>query len=96
MELKEISRIFKEDPLQISHTMLTDLTRMATIIITQKLFDENGHRKINIKSYHPTISMEDVRDGDYDFQDDKWMKIALYNSDSFFFRFNMMMRKILT
>ena len=40
--------------------------------------------------------MEDVRDGDYDFQDDKWMKIALYNSDSFFFRFNMMMRKILT
>ena len=96
MELKEISRIFKEDPLQISHTMLTDLTRMATIIITQKLFDENGHRKINIKSYHPTISMEDVRDGDYDFQDDKWMKIALYNSDSFFFSFNMMMRKILT
>lgn len=63
--------VYNERPNAMSLTMLTDISRMVTVILTQKLFDDRGYRKIKIKSYHPTFDLREVREKNYDFQDDK-------------------------
>lgn len=79
--------VYNERPNAMSLTMLTDISRMVTVILTQKLFDDRGYRKIKIKSYHPTFDLREVREKNYDFQDDKWLRIAMYNSDTRGFQF---------
>lgn len=79
--------VYNKRPDAMSLTLLTDISRMVTVILTQKLFDENGNRKIKIKSYHPSFDLVEVRSKKYDFQDDKWLRIALHNSDTRGFRF---------
>ncbi len=74
--------VYTERPDAMSLTLLTDISRMVTVILTQKLFDEHGYRKIKIKSYHPSFDLVEVRSKNYDFQDDKWLRIAMYNSDT--------------
>ena len=61
---------------------MADITRLATIVLTQKIFDEKGYRKNKLKSYHPNFTLKEVRDSDTDFQDDKWIRISLFNSDT--------------
>lgn len=73
--------VYQKHPKSMSMIFLTDLSRMATIILTQKIFDENGYRKLRVKSYRPTFDLVEVRDKEYDFQDDKWLRIAMFNSD---------------
>ena len=36
---------------------------------------------MKIKSYKPTFDLLELREHKYDFQDDKWLCIAMYNSD---------------
>jgi len=79
--------VYNEHPDAMSLTLLTDISRMVTVILTQKLFDERGYRKIKIKSYHPSFDLVEVRSKNYDFQDDKWLRIAMYNSDTRGFQF---------
>lgn len=88
VDFKFLNMVYNNQPSHISHTLLTDLSRMATVILTQKLFDEHGYRKIKVKSYQPRFDLVEVREKDYDFQDDKWLRIALYNSDvkGFYFK----------
>ncbi|MDE6006528.1 MAG: hypothetical protein K2G67_03130 [Muribaculaceae bacterium] len=73
--------VYQKHPKSMSMIFLTDLSRMATIILTQKIFDDNGYRKLRVKSYRPTFDLVEVRDKEYDFQDDKWLRIAMFNSD---------------
>lgn len=87
MNFEQMKVIYNEHPASISLTMLTDISRMITIILTQKLFDERGYRKIKIRSYQPTFDLPEVRRNNYDFQDDKWLRIAMYNSDTRGFQF---------
>lgn len=87
VNFENIKRVYNESPQQLSLTMLTDISRMVTIILTQKIFDERGYRRLKITSYQPTFNLEDVREGNYDFQDDKWLRVAMYNSDTRGFHF---------
>lgn len=88
MDFDRIKSIYSKNASLMSTTLLADISRMTTVVLTQKLFDERGFRKVKIKSYQPGYSLEEVRDNDYDFQSDKWIKIAMFNSDSkgFFMR----------
>ncbi len=81
MDFEALKVIYNECPTSISTTMLTDISRMVTVILTQKLFDDRGYRKMKIKSYKPTFDLLELREHKYDFQDDKWLRIAMYNSD---------------
>ena len=63
-----------------------DLSRLATIMLTEKIFDENGFRKSGIRSYSPTFNLLEVRKSKIDFQDDKWIEISLFNSDTSFYK----------
>lgn len=94
VDFEAMKGVYNDHPSSMSTTLLTDISRMVTVILTQKIFDERGYRKMKIRSYHPTFNLEEVRDGGYDFQDDKWIRIAMYNSDTRGFHFRQWLDKI--
>lgn len=96
LSFADLKVIYSEKPYLMSPIFVGDITRMATIVLTQKLFDKRGYRKNKVKSYRPTFSLKEVRDGSYDFQDDKWIKISVYNSDSKLYRLKMWFNHLLS
>ena len=88
-----LKRMYANEPGEMSRLFVTDLSRLAKIILTEKTFDEKGFRKSRIKSYTPTFSLKDVRASKLDFQDDKWIHISDFNSDTPFYRLKKMWRK---
>ncbi len=88
----DIKRIYNTEPLKLGTNALNDLNRLSTIILTEKTYDEEGNRKNKIKSYKATLTLADVRNSQLDFQDDKWMHIADFNSDIKFFKLKKFLR----
>lgn len=86
VDYDRIKQIYSHNPGNISSLMVSDITRLATIILTEKIFDENGIRKNPIKSYTPSFNLHDLRESELDFQDDKWIRISLFNSDTKMYR----------
>lgn len=78
----KVKYLYSNMPQKMAELALYDLTRLATIILTEKIFNEEGYRKNGIKSYNPTFNLLEVRKSTIDFQDDKWIEIALFNSDT--------------
>lgn len=94
MDFNEVKAIYSHRPSDMSIMGHNDLTRLATIIVTEKLFNEDGTRKMKIKSYMPSFDLEEVRKSNLDFQDDKWIRISVFNADSKFFRIRQKLRKM--
>lgn len=94
IDFNTLKYVYQKQPKSMSMTLLTDLSRMITIILTQKIFDESGYRKIKVKSYRPTFDLVEIRDKKYDFQDDKWLRIAMFNSDTRGFHFRKWVDKL--
>ena len=86
--------VYNEMPQVMARPLLIDLSRLITIVLTQKLFDSRGYRKLKLKSYQPTITLTEVRDGNYNFQDDKWLRISMYNSDTRGFQWRKWLNKL--
>ena len=78
----KVKYIYSNVPQKMAELAIYDITRLATIMLTEKIFDENGYRKSGIKSYCPTFNLPEVRKSKIDFQDDKWIEISLFNSDT--------------
>lgn len=78
----EVRRIYTRTPGRLAPRCLSDISRIATIMLTEKIFDENGKRKLKLKSYTPSFNLIDLRNSQLDFQDDKWIKISMFNSDT--------------
>lgn len=87
MSFSKMKYIYSTSPSKLAELAVFDLSRLATIILTEKIFDKDGYRKSKIKSYTPSFTVEDVKKSDIDFQDDKWIEISLFNSDTSMFRF---------
>lgn len=85
INFEEIKHIYTVAPGKLDRRMASDISRLATIILTEKIFNEDGYRKNGIKSYKPSFSMKDVKASQLDFQDDKWIKISMFNSDTPFY-----------
>lgn len=94
MDFNQLKKIYSQNPGKLADMALADTTRLATIIITEKIFNEKGFRKSKIKSYTPTFNLRDVRESQLDFQDDKWIKISLFNSDLKFYRLRRWWRNL--
>lgn len=77
----KVKYMYSNMPERMSEMAVYDITRLATIILTEKIFNEEGFRKSGIKSYNPTFNLLDVKNSQLDFQDDKWIEISLFNSD---------------
>ncbi len=82
MDFDKLKYYYSNNPGKLSDIMVTDTTRLATIILTEKTFDEGGYRKSKIKFYNPSFNLHDVKKSELDFQDDKWIQISLFNSDT--------------
>lgn len=78
----KVKFIYSYSPEKMAELAVYDITRLATIMLTEKIFDEKGYRKNGIKSYNPTFNLAEVRKSKIDFQDDKWIEISLFNSDT--------------
>lgn len=94
MNFGELKRIYASDPGRMNSIAVNDISRLATIILTERVFDEEGNRKNKILSYHQHLRLADVRKSRLDFQDDKWIKIAHFNSDARFFRLQRFIRNL--
>ncbi len=92
MPFDEIKKIYSYNPGNMAQIWVSDLTRLATIILTQKIFDERGFRKNKLKSYRPSFTLREIRESDIDFQDDKWIRISLFNSDTRLYRLKRWLR----
>lgn len=90
-----LKKIYSFNPGNLSNICVADITRLATIVLTQKIFDEKGYRKNKLKSYHPNFTLKEVRDSDTDFQDDKWIRISLFNSDTPMYSLKRWFRQII-
>lgn len=91
----DIKRTYQEAPNRIGSNALNDLSRIFTIILTERDFDENGMRKNLIKSYRRNITLADIRKTELDLQDDKWIHIAHFNSDIKFYKLKKTLRNIM-
>lgn len=94
MDFEDVKFVYSRHPHMMSKLAASDLTRLATILITQKTFNENGSRKVKLKSYQPSFDLIDVRDSKIDFQSDKWIKIAVFNSDIPFYKFRRFVQNL--
>ena len=82
MDFDKLKYYYSNNPGKLSDIMVVDTTRLATIILTEKTFDERGYRKSKIKFYNPSFNLHDVKRSELDFQDDKWIQISMFNSDT--------------
>lgn len=94
VHFNDVKRIYNDDPLHMATNALNDLSRLSTIILTERTYDEYGCRKNKIKSYKGNLTLADVRRCKLDFQDDKWLHIADFNSDTKFFKFKKFLREL--
>lgn len=81
MDFNAIKQEYTRNPNHFTTLGLADISRLATIMITEKVFNEKGYRKNRLKSYNPTFNLKEVRESRLDFQDNKWIKISQFNSD---------------
>lgn len=95
MDFDRIKYLYSNDPSKLAELAVYDVTRLATIILTEKIFDENGFRKSRIRTYNPSFNLLDVRNSNIDFQDDKWIKISMFNSDTPLYKFKKWCRGLL-
>lgn len=92
VDFDDVKRMYTRTPGKFAPRAIADLSRLATIILTEKIFNEDGERKVKIKSYQPSFNLHDVRRSTLDFQDDKWIKISMFNSDTPFFKLRRLFR----
>lgn len=95
MDFEKIKFLYSNNPGKLAEITVADTTRLATIILTEKTFDDQGYRKSKIKFYTPSFNLIDVRNSNLDFQDDKWINISLFNSDTSFYRLKRWWRRLL-
>lgn len=86
MDFEQVKLIYSKAPNLMGTLAVNDLTRLATIIVTEKTYHEDGNRKVKLKSYKPSFDLQDVRESKLNFQDDKWVKVAVFNADTRFFK----------
>lgn len=94
VDFEQLKKIYSDRSGALAPTCVNDITRLATIMLTEKTFDERGFRKSRIKAYNPTFNLIDVRKSNIDFQDDKWVNISMFNSDTSFYRFRRWWRHV--
>lgn len=94
VNFNEVKIVYNELPKLMARPLLIDLSRLITIVMTQKLYDTSGHRKLKLKSYQPQISLTEVREKGYDFQDDKWIRIHICNSYTRRFQWRKLWEKV--
>ncbi len=94
VHFNDVKNVYSKMPIKIATNALNDLSRLSTIILTERIYNEDGTRKNRIKSYKGTFTLSDVRKSKLDFQDDKWINIASFNCDTKFYKLKKFLREL--
>lgn len=89
----KIKTIYHNAPDRLASVFLSDISRIALILVTRKTFDENGERRTKLTHYRPSFTLQEIRDSDVDFQDDKWIRVSMFNADTSLFRLKRWWRR---
>lgn len=88
-----LKSIYNSTPDRFTSICLADISRIALVTVTSKIYDEKGKRRIRLNHYHPSFTLREIFADDIDFSDDKWIRISLFNSDTSFFKLKRWWRK---
>lgn len=86
--------LYYNSNMRFSPLLNTDMTRLATIVITSKTFNENGERRTKLRQYHPSFNFEELYHSKLDFQDSKWLRVSCFNCDVPHYRFKRLWRSL--
>lgn len=89
----KLKTIYNNTPDRLSTVCLSDISRIALVTITSKTYDDNGERRTRLTHYRPSFSLRELRHDNLDFQDDKWIRISMFNSDTSFYHFKRWWRQ---
>lgn len=78
---------------RINKSLAAEINRIYTITMAWKSYDRQGNRLYNIKNYKPTFRIRDLKDWDVDYNDIRWLYVALNNEDQPFFKLKRFWRK---
>ena len=77
---------YNTSPMTLSSYLLGDMSRLATILVTRKIYNERGERRNKLMQYRPSFNFDELSNSDIDFHDDFWINISNFNSDHRFFK----------
>lgn len=83
MEKDEIAANFRSD--KFSPFAVAEISRVFNIMVTSKIFDLSGRRKIKLRGYVPPLSIDEIRNSDVDFSDNRWMILSRFNKSNSFY-----------
>lgn len=81
----KLKTIYNSAPDRLTSVCLSDISRIALVTITRKTYHSNGERRNKLTHYRPSFSLREIKNDDIDFQDDKWIRVSMFNSDTSFF-----------
>lgn len=82
----KLKTIYNSTPDRLTNVCLSDISRIALVTITSKTYDDKGERRTRLTNYRPSFSLREIHSEQIDFQDDKWIRVSMFNSDTSFFR----------
>lgn len=82
----KLKTIYNNTPDRLSSVCLTDISRLAMITITSKIYKPNGERRNKLRQYRPSFTLREIKSDNLDFQNDRWVRVAHFNSDTSFFK----------
>lgn len=94
-DYEKIKQIYSTDPARLATLSVLDTTRLSTIIMAYKTYDEYGFRRSKISSYRVNFNLNDVKNLDIDYQSEEWIKVSMFNSDTPMFRMKRWWRKLI-
>ena len=77
-EKKNIEKNFNKG---FSPIFCTEIQRIYSVMMTSRLFNIDGTRKVNIPGYIPDFSLNEIETADVDFNDSRWMVLSRFNSN---------------
>lgn len=85
---------YSNPSIRLSPMLNIDMTRLVTILITSKTYNEKGERRTKLKQYHPSFNFEELKNSKLDFQDNTWLRVSYFNSSTPNFRLKRFWRNI--
>ncbi|MCM1319209.1 MAG: hypothetical protein NC217_02370 [Muribaculaceae bacterium] len=82
----KLKTIYNNTPDRLTSVCLSDISRLAMITITSKLYKPNGERRNKLTQYRPSFTLREIKTDNLDYQNDKWIRVANFNSDTSFFK----------
>lgn len=82
----KLKKIYHSAPDRLTSVCLSDISRIALITITSKKYKPNGERRNRLTHYCPSFTLREIQPDNLDFQNDKWIRVSMFNSDTSFFK----------